>query len=105
MVFIELAIPKSLDKHIQFNRQAENQVPFSHRRCTTLSDIELMQWIKQFGRWNVQEFVAHIQDIENVLTYLRAERTLELTKVMPFVTSDSVTFEKRSGFPLIAEKG
>jgi hypothetical protein len=70
-----------------------------------LSDIELMRWIQQFGRWNVQEFVAQIQDIENVLTYLRAERALELAKVMPFVTSDSVTFERRTGIPLIAEKG
>ena len=63
-----------------------------------------MQWIKQFGRWNVQEFVAQIQDIENVLTYLRAERNLELAKVTLFVTSDSVTFEKRTSFPLIPEK-
>lgn len=59
-------------------------------------DIELMQWIEQFGRWNVQEFVAKSQDIRDVVTYLRAERSLELAKVMPFVTADTVSFEKRN---------
>jgi len=68
-----------------------------------LTDGELMLWIEQFGRWNVQEFVAKRQDMRDVLTYLRAERSLELAKVMPFVTSDSVSFEKR--IPLITEEG
>jgi hypothetical protein len=70
-----------------------------------LSDVELMQWIDQFGRWNVQEFVAKSRYMSDVFTYLKAERSLELAKVMPFVTSDSVSFEKRTGFPLIAEEG
>jgi hypothetical protein len=71
-----------------------------------LRDVELMLWIEQFGRWNVQEFVAKRQDMmRDVLTYLKAERKFELAKVMPFVTSDSVSFEKRTGFPLIAEEG
>jgi len=70
-----------------------------------LTDAELMQWIEHFGRWNVQELVAKRQDMRDVITYLRAERSLELAKVMPFVTSDSVSFEKRTGLPLIAEEG
>jgi len=70
-----------------------------------LSDVKLMQWIEQFGRWNVQEFVAKSRSMSDVLTYLKAERNLELARVMPFVTSDSVSFEKRTGFPLIAEEG
>jgi len=70
-----------------------------------LTGVELMQWIEHFGRWNVQELVAKRQDTRDVITYLRAERSLELAKVMPFVTSDSVSFEKRTGFPLIAEEG
>ena len=70
-----------------------------------LTDVELMQWIEHFGRWNVQEFVAKRRDMRDVLTYLKAERSLELAKVMPFVTSDSVSFEKRTGFPFIAEEG
>jgi hypothetical protein len=60
-----------------------------------LTDVELMQWIEHFGRWNVQELVAKRQDMRDVLTYLRAERSLELAKVMPFVTVDFVSFEKR----------
>ena len=55
---------------------------------------ELMQWIEHFGRWNVQELVAQRQDMRDVITYLRAERSLELAKVMAFVTSDSVSFER-----------
>lgn len=70
-----------------------------------LSNRELIHWIQQFGRWNVQEFVAQVQDITDVLTYLRAERSLELAKVMPFVTSDSIRFQKRTGSPPIAEEG
>jgi hypothetical protein len=64
-----------------------------------------MQWIEQFGRWNVQEFVAGSQDVMDVLIYLRAERILEMDKVMSFVTVDSVNFEKRTSFPSIVEEG
>ena len=69
-----------------------------------LTGVELMQWIEHFGRWNVQEFVAKRQDMRDVLTYLRAERSLEMVKVMPFVTADLVSFEKR-GSELCAEDG
>ena len=70
-----------------------------------LSDGELTLWIRQFGRWNVQEFVANSRYTSDVLTYLRAERNLELARVMPFVTADSVSFEKRTSSPPIAEEG
>ena len=70
-----------------------------------LTGVELMQWIEQFGRWNVQEFVAGSQDMMDVVIYLRAERVLEMNKVMSFVTVDSVNFEKRTSFPPIAEEG
>jgi hypothetical protein len=68
-----------------------------------LTGGELTQWIEQFGRWNVQEFVTKSQDMRDVLTYLRVERVLEMVKVMPFVTVDTVSFEKRTSFPPIAE--
>ena len=45
-----------------------------------LTEIDLMQWIEHFGRWNVQELVAQRQDMWDVITYLRAERSLELAK-------------------------
>ena len=68
-----------------------------------LTDVELMQWIEHFGRWNVQELVAKRQDMRDVITYLRAERSLELAKVMAFVTSDSVLFGKGRSFLPITE--
>jgi len=55
---------------------------------------ELMQWIEHFGRWNVQKLIAKRQDMSDVITYLRAERALQMVKAMPFVTSDTVTFER-----------
>jgi hypothetical protein len=69
-----------------------------------LNGVELMQWIEHFGRWNVQELIAKSQDMRDVLTYLRAERVLEMVKVMPFVTVDTVSFGKRASFPPIAEE-
>jgi len=70
-----------------------------------LTGGELMQSIEQFGRWNVQEFVAKSRYLSDVLTYLKVERSLELAKAMPFVTSDSVSFERRTVFSVIAEEG
>ena len=63
---------------------------------------ELMVGIEQYGRWNVQEFVAGSQDMMDVLIYLRAERILEMSKVMSFVTEDSVNFERRTSLPSAA---
>lgn len=60
---------------------------------------ELMLGIEQYGRLNIQEFVARSQDMMDVLTYLRAERILEMFKVMSFVTVDSVSFERRTDLP------
>ncbi len=68
-------------------------------------DEQLIQWILQFGRWNVQEFVAKSRDMKDVLNYLRAEWVLEMAKVMPFVTLDLVRFEKIKGIPFVLGKG
>jgi hypothetical protein len=69
-----------------------------------LTGIELMLGIEQFGRWNIQEFVVRSQDTKDVLAYLRAERVLEMVKVMPFVTVDLVSFEKRTSLPSISDE-
>jgi hypothetical protein len=63
---------------------------------------ELMLGIEQYGRWNIQEFVAESQDMMDVLIYLRAERILEMSKVMSFVTVDSVSFERRTSLSSIS---
>ena len=77
-----------------------------------LSGAELMQWIEHFGRWNVQEYVVKSPDMGDVLTYLRAERVLQMVRAMPFVTADTLSFEKRTnltptveGSELCAEDG
>ena len=69
-----------------------------------LTGAELMLGIEQFGRWNIQDFVARSQDTKDVLTYLRAERVLEMVKVMPFVTVDSVSFERRTSLLPICDE-
>jgi hypothetical protein len=66
------------------------------------TDVGLMQWIERFGRWNVQEFVVRRQDMRDMITYLRAERSLELAKVTPFVTSDSVSFGREEEAPYLS---
>ena len=67
------------------------------------TDEELMEWIEHFGRYNVQELVAKRQDMSDVITYLRAERSLELAKGMAFVTSDLVRFEREEASQPVAE--
>ena len=57
---------------------------------------ELMHGIEHFGRWHTQEYVARSQEIIDVLTYLRAERTLEMFKVVSFVTADSIHFSRKT---------
>ena len=64
----------------------------------TISE-ELMLGIERYSPWNFRDFVAKSQDMMDVLIYLRAERILEMTKVMSFVTVDSVNFERRTGLP------
>jgi hypothetical protein len=57
---------------------------------------ELMRGIEHYGRWHAQEFVARSQEMIDVLTYLRAERTLEMFKVVSFITVDSIHFSRRT---------
>ncbi len=69
-----------------------------------LKDEELLWGIEQYGRWNTQEFVTRSQDMMDVLTYLRAERILEMVKVMSFVTLDTIRFERRTGLPSLSDE-
>ncbi len=61
---------------------------------------ELIEWIEHFGRGNVQELVTKRADMLDVITYLRAERNLELAKAAAFVTSDLIRFEKEEALEL-----
>ena len=64
---------------------------------------ELMEWIEHFGRWNVQKLIAKRQDMNDVITYLRAERDLELAKAVAFVTGDLSNFAKKASSVLTAQ--
>jgi hypothetical protein len=65
---------------------------------------ELVRGIEQYGRWNTQEFVARSQEIIDVLTYLRAERILEIFKAVSFITVDSVNFSRRTNLSPISDE-
>lgn len=65
---------------------------------------ELMRGIEQYGRWNMQEFVVRSKEMIDVLTYLRAERILEMFKVVSFTTVDSVNFSRRTNLPPISDE-
>jgi len=69
-----------------------------------LKGEELLLGIEQYGRWNMQEFVARSQDMTDVLTYLRAERVLAIVKAISFVTVDSVSFEKRTSLLSLSDE-
>ncbi len=57
---------------------------------------EVMRGIEHYGRWHTQEFVARSQEMIDVLTYLRAERVLEMFRAVSFVTVDSIHFSRRT---------
>ena len=57
---------------------------------------EFMRGIEHYGRWHMQEYVARSQEIIDVLTYLRAERTLEMFRAVSFITVDSIHFLRRT---------
>ena len=65
---------------------------------------ELVRGIEQYGRWNTQEFVARSQEMVDVLTYLRAERTLQMFKAVSFITVDSVNFSRRTNLSPISDE-
>ena len=69
-----------------------------------LKGEELLLGIEQYGRWNMQEFVARSQDMTDVLTYLRVERVLAMVKAISFVTVDSVSFEKRTSLLSLSDE-
>jgi hypothetical protein len=53
---------KTLIRIFGLIRKLKNKYPYEDRGCGMVTDVELMQWIEHFGRWNVQEFVAKRQD-------------------------------------------
>ncbi len=58
---------------------------------------ELMSSIVRFGRGNIQDFVARSQSMSDVISYIQAERFLEVNMITSFVTSDMIHFERKKG--------
>jgi len=56
---------------------------------------ELACGLMMFGRGNIQGLVARSNDVDDAVTYLRVEQGIELARVTPFVTTNSLTFEKK----------
>jgi hypothetical protein len=65
---------------------------------------ELIRGIEHFGRWHTQEFIVRSQEMIDVLTYLRAERALEMFKVVSFTTVDSIHFSRRTNLSPISDE-
>ena len=59
---------------------------------------ELACGLMMFGRGNIQGIVARSNDVHDALTYLRVEQGIELARVTPFVTTNSLTFERKKAF-------
>lgn len=59
---------------------------------------EFMSSINPYGRGNIQDFISRSQDISDILTYLQAELSLEMARVMSCVTTNFVDFERRAVF-------
>ena len=65
---------------------------------------DLMFGLVCWGRGIVQDYVARSQDVTDVINYLHAERGMEIAKKIAFVTTDTVTFERKEFFRTGAEK-
>ncbi len=65
---------------------------------------DLMLGLVCWGRSTVQDFVARSQDVTDVINYLHAERGMEIAKKIAFVTTDTVTFERKEFFRTGSEK-
>jgi hypothetical protein len=59
---------------------------------------ELACGLMMFGRGNILGIVARSNDVHDALTYLRVEQGIELARVTPFVTTNSLTFERKKAF-------
>jgi hypothetical protein len=70
--------------------------PYSAGRCGMIKNEEFMSGIMKYGRESAREFMARSQDVSDVISYMQAERYIELMKMISFVTTNLVTFEKKT---------
>ena len=56
---------------------------------------DLLEGFICYGRGPVQDFVARSRNVEDTVHYLQMERSLEMTRPIPFVTRDLRSFERK----------
>ena len=59
---------------------------------------ELMSGIVRYGRGNMQDLVARTKSTSDVISYIQAERYLEFTNLVSYVTTNMVDFKKKADF-------
>ena len=57
---------------------------------------ELMSGIMRYGRGNMQDLVARTKSLGDVIIYIQAERYLEFTNLISYVTTDMIDFKKKT---------
>ncbi len=57
---------------------------------------ELMSGIMRYGRGNMQDLVARTKSQGDVISYIQAERYLEFTNLISYVTTNMVDFKKKA---------
>jgi hypothetical protein len=57
---------------------------------------DLMSGIMRYGRGNMQDLVARTTSMSDVINYIQAERYLEFTHLISYVTTDMIDFKKKS---------
>ena len=57
---------------------------------------ELMSGIMRYGRGNMQDLVARTKSLGDVIIYIQAERYLEFTNLISYVTTNMIDFKKKT---------
>ena len=60
-----------------------------------IKDEDLLEGLICYGRAPVQDFVMRSHHIEDTVLYLQMERSLQMDRLISFVTRDLRSFEKR----------
>ena len=57
---------------------------------------ELMSGIMRYGRGNMQDLVTRTKSLGDVISYIQAERYLEFTNLISYVTTNMIDFKKKA---------
>ncbi len=60
-----------------------------------IRDEDLLEGLICYGRAPVQDFVTRSRHIEDTVHYLQMERSLQMARLISFVTRDLRSFERR----------